>query len=260
MNRNIKKVQNYFDENSALWNNLYSKPTKVNHNIMIERSEIAFSFLKKYLNKNPGMVLEIGCGAGLFGLKILKENHKYYGLDISSSMIESCHSIFKKADIKKDAYDLINGNILDIDLTNKYDCIVALGVIEYQRDHHLLINSFNDLLNPGGILICSGPQKIRIFNMFGIGHLISSLYSNKKFSVYNRYSLRKFKKLLSKTKINIIDYKRIGYTNSIIHQLFGYSIALKFHKFFKWISLYLPIDWAAHHIIIVGKMNNNINK
>ena len=64
MNRNIKKVQNYFDENSALWNNLYSKPTKVNHNIMIERSEIAFSFLKKYLNKNPGMVLEIGCGAG----------------------------------------------------------------------------------------------------------------------------------------------------------------------------------------------------
>ena len=32
--------------------------------------------------------------------ELLKENHKYYGLDISSSMIESCHSIFKKADIK----------------------------------------------------------------------------------------------------------------------------------------------------------------
>jgi len=202
IDRNLEKVENHFDNNSELWHNLYSKPTKVNHDIMIERSKIAFSFLKKYLNQNS-KVLEIGCGAGLFGLKILENNHKYSGIDISNVMIERCKMLFRYEDINKDRYNLINGDILNLELNKRYDCIVALGVIEYQRDDELLIKKFDELLNPGGILIFSGPQKIRLFNLFGLGYLISLMFSNKTLDVYNRYSLRSCKKLLLNSKINI---------------------------------------------------------
>jgi 2-polyprenyl-3-methyl-5-hydroxy-6-metoxy-1,4-benzoquinol methylase len=96
-------------------------------------------------------VLDFGCGSG-YGTHMLSENAKsIVGVDISSEAV----------DYAKKEYNSSNLSFMTIsELGNeKFDVITSFQVIEHVPNDHEYTAKLSKLLNPGGILIISTPDK-----------------------------------------------------------------------------------------------------
>jgi len=84
------------------------------------------------LKKDVQTVLEVGCGAGLYPIKFkeLFTGMRYTGLDISKAGIEYCK--------KNSSFNFICGDILKMNLQEKYDLVFSHAVIDHVYD----INGF----------------------------------------------------------------------------------------------------------------------
>jgi ubiquinone/menaquinone biosynthesis C-methylase UbiE len=199
-------------------------------------------------------------------LDIAKQGFSVHGIDISEKMIELCNKTFSQKSIDKSIYNFSVGNLLNINYSNNFfDAIVALGFLEYQKDERKVLEVCNRLLKPGGILICSGPIKVRIATLFNIGPFLRKAYLTVKTRkavpvsgydsiLLNTYTLSRFKKLLKPSDFTLIDYKRHGYAGfMILPKLIGLKGEIFLHKFFTKVSNFLPIDKFANDIIVVAR-------
>lgn len=264
-NDHINFVRTYFSVNAQKWKDLYHKADSANYIVLRNRKNIAVSFLLKYL-KRGSKILDVGCGAGVVSIDIVQRGFFVYGIDISSKMIALCNQTFSQARIDTRRYIFSVDDFTNIDIPdNSFDAIIALGFLEYQKDEHSILKKFQKIIKPGGILICSGPMKIKLSNYFGFGSLLILVYKviGSKFSKkilpptpfdINKYSLGRFKKLMTCTGFNLIDYKRHGYSDFVVlNKVIGPKGNILMHYFFTKISKFLPIDRWASDIIVVAK-------
>ena len=84
-------------------------------------------FLKERKN-NIKTVLEVGCGAGIYPIKNkeLLPGMSYTGIDISKTAIEYCK--------KNSSFEFICGDILKMELPNKFDFVFSHAVIDHVYD------------------------------------------------------------------------------------------------------------------------------
>lgn len=81
------------------------------------------SLINKYIDKNAA-VLDVGCGAGVMGDLLAKNNYStIHGADYSKNML----NISKKGDNYNKLFYLDLNEDIDLSM-NHYDCIVAIGV------------------------------------------------------------------------------------------------------------------------------------
>ncbi len=101
-----------------------------------------------------GVVLDIGCGPGLF-LKDFDVHFEKYGVDIVPEMIE-----IAKRNVPEATF--ISGDIIDVSLDKKFDLIYSVGALMYISKSKMkpLRQKIYSLLNPGGILLLSYPHAI----------------------------------------------------------------------------------------------------
>jgi len=262
---NVKNIESFYDNRSLEWKNLYEKRLYPSDVAKIRRGKIATLFTEKYIKKNS-KILDAGCGAGKVALDIVK-NNTIEGIDISKKMIELCNKEFITNKINKNKYLFRTGNIFELDFKKEsYDGIIALGFLEYQNDENKSLEFLYNLLKPSGYLILSGPNNLRLYNFFNLVNIIEKirlkLSLNKKLDYevdweticLHKYSVSKFKKLLSLNKFEFVDHKQhayagLRYVNKLIGikgQFFLYSI---FSKFFNFIN----INRFADDIVIVAK-------
>jgi len=262
---NIKNIKLFYDNRSLEWKNLYEKRLYPSDVAKIRRGKIATLFTEKYIKENS-KILDAGCGAGKVALDIVK-NNTIEGIDISKKMIELCNKEFITNKINKNKYLFRTGNIFELDFKKEsYDGIIALGFLEYQNDENKSLEFLYNLLKPSGYLILSGPNNLRLYNFFNLVYIIEKirrkLSLNKKLDYevdweticLHKYSVSKFKKLLSLNKFKFIDHKQhayvgLRYVNKLIGikgQFFLYSI---FSKFFNFIN----VNRFADDIVIVAK-------
>jgi 2-polyprenyl-3-methyl-5-hydroxy-6-metoxy-1,4-benzoquinol methylase len=95
-------------------------------------------------------VLDFGCGTGDL-LMLLQEAHPDWqltGVDMSGVALSAALD------------NGFNGVLLHDDRvkTGRYDTIIASQVLEHVRDDRLIINDFDNALEPGGLLIVSVPN------------------------------------------------------------------------------------------------------
>jgi len=104
-------------------------------NIYVARPLLHENFVD-YLTRNSDVktILEIGCGAGVYPIKLreLFSNKKYLGIDISEQAITYCknHSQF----------DFICGDFLQIELPEKYDLVFSHAVVDHVYDIDLFLS------------------------------------------------------------------------------------------------------------------------
>jgi len=112
---------------------------------------VAVNSMKGYLR-----VLDAGCGPGQFGELCVKANHKYVGLDYSSTAVELAkakgYGTYYHVDLNLDTSMVRMG---------KYDIFTAIEALEYIEKDLELIHSIPD----GKSVIISGP------NYPGVEHL-----------------------------------------------------------------------------------------
>jgi len=111
----------------------------------------AEEIIKNIKLKDKLRIFDAGCGTGILIKKILERNNKISvtGVDISKEMLKIAKS---KLNSYKDV-KLLNGDIENLKLKNKFDLIISNSVLHYLNDLDNIFVKFKSLLNKNGELI-----------------------------------------------------------------------------------------------------------
>jgi len=119
-----------------------------NHNQM----EYDTAYQKDLLPILKGIVLDLGCGVGMFTKEIVAD--KIYAID----RFPISERIYTGANIISAEKDLTEG----FSISEKVDCVVSTEFIEHitKEDFLKLLNQVKDCLKDGGIFCGSTPNKV----------------------------------------------------------------------------------------------------
>ncbi|MEK7598921.1 MAG: class I SAM-dependent methyltransferase [Patescibacteria group bacterium] len=118
----------------------------------VVRRLLVHKIIAAYCPKTPLNMLDIGCGAGL----LTKELEKYgevTGIDASPEAVKFA---------KLRGVDVIESSIENFENNGKFDCALALDILEHCENDELAIKKLRDFLKPDGVIIVFVPA-LKIF-------------------------------------------------------------------------------------------------
>ncbi|MFW5983500.1 MAG: class I SAM-dependent methyltransferase [bacterium] len=123
-----------------------------------ERHKSILSWLNKFGLQKGHSVLEIGCGIGTVTsllAKYLSNSGHVLAVDLSKKSIKIARQRINKKNVK-----FIDGDILDMDIKDKYDVILLPDVIEHipLDKHPLLFKKLSNLLKDNGMITIHIPD------------------------------------------------------------------------------------------------------
>jgi SAM-dependent methyltransferase len=114
----------------------------------------------------PGMrVLELGCASGWLTLAMAERGAIAHGVDIAASAVEIARTHYQSVahDVQGVAtYEVADLN--ELELVDRYDLVVAKGILHHLVKADALVARVHEALNPGGLLWISdnhGTEAIR---------------------------------------------------------------------------------------------------
>src|SRR3989344_2931121 len=113
------------------------------------RRRLVHILLKKYLIRSrPLNILDIGCGGGKLNEE-LRQYGNITGIDPSPEAVRFCQSRGLK--------DIFQASIESYSTDQKFDCIIALDVLEHCKNDSEVVKKLHSLLKPDGIAIVFVP-------------------------------------------------------------------------------------------------------
>lgn len=97
-------------------------------------------------------VLDVGCGDGTLGIKLIEQNNTVYGCDIAEASLASAQKgglITKFVDLEKEELPYPK---------NSFDYVILGDVIEHMMDTDELLQKCYKVLKPGGHIIITTPN------------------------------------------------------------------------------------------------------
>lgn len=147
----------------------------------------------KHFSPKKGKLLDIGCGDGIFINEAQKIGFEVYGLDFDKRSVDSARNKYRL----KHVYNVnINDFIEYADRNNlKFDVITFFEVLEHQDDPTGFIEGVKKLLNKGGHIAGSVPNRekflIEIDRKNNVGDLPPHHFLWFSKSVLNRFFIKK---------------------------------------------------------------------
>jgi SAM-dependent methyltransferase len=149
-----KQISDYYSINRQKWDELYPSEKWVFERISKEQS--------------LGNILDVGCACGGLGAALCERFNvkSYMGIDINRDAIEWA----KKNAILPIPSRFIAGDILDVDLIEKYETVISLSCADWNIETDKIIKRSWKRLEVGGYFIIS----LRITPMDGINNIQKS--------------------------------------------------------------------------------------
>jgi len=203
-----KKLIEFFDKISERYAKNHSGEIEdlIRERTYDELTKIIKSFKGK---KKEIKILEAGCGNGWLTSKLLRfENVKITAVDFSRGMLKELKKRLKKDYGKeynkiKNRLKIINSNLLNLEIKEKYDLIILINVlvnVRNKKEVDLIIKRLSSLLRKNKLLILSIKNKNSFFALsIATGFLILKV---KKFPV-KFYELKFIKEILVKSGLKI---------------------------------------------------------
>jgi ubiquinone/menaquinone biosynthesis C-methylase UbiE len=126
---------------------------------LFREHEQRYAFAGRYVSGKE--VLDVACGTGI-GTNYLRKAGAVccYGVDIDPGAIEYANARYRGC-------FFVQGDASQLDLPDRsVDVVVSFETIEHISDQERFILECNRVLKPGGLLICSTPNR-RIYRWYG---------------------------------------------------------------------------------------------
>lgn len=138
----------------ALQQTLYTSQNPSRRYLHTIRKNWVVSRIKTYAGKGRGRVLEVGPGAGFYLPVLLEAAQRVWVSDREAAFLAHLASYRKKG------VSLVNDDITRTRIAQgSMDFILCTEVIEHIKASRAALDSLFRILNPGGILILTTPQK-----------------------------------------------------------------------------------------------------
>jgi len=185
-----------------------------------------FRYLKPYIQDDNShtLVLDIGCGPGIFSRGLAQLGYQVYGIDYSEAMIE----VAKKATVEENIHYQV-GDIYAIPFPdNKFDMIICLAVFQSVEHVEDAIAEIRSKLKPHGLLI------VLTLNRLSLASLVHAVMGRKKGPQPRKFNPYTFRELFLKN--NAFDKIRMR----------GIYV---FPRFLSWIT------WLIAHLHVYRLLN-----
>jgi SAM-dependent methyltransferase len=165
-----ERLNSRFDLESKNWKDLYKDniSNKLSYNNKLYRQK----YVLEMLGEGSGRVLDLGCGAGSYFEYLEKLGFEVVGVDSSKEMIKLASQVAVNLKNSK----AVHGDIMDLPFQDqKYDAIIAIGLIEYLPDDISFFEIVKKLLKPGGKAVITFRNKLclerrlwKLYQKFGL--------------------------------------------------------------------------------------------
>jgi 2-polyprenyl-3-methyl-5-hydroxy-6-metoxy-1,4-benzoquinol methylase len=185
MSKNHDQIKNYYDSAAATYSehyNLDNLKTGKKYPQNYYRLNMILHRMKESRIKS---VYEVGVGEGTPLAMMAKEGYETAGCDISSQMVALTREKFTKMGL--DPKSIQEGNIEKIETienqiaVQKYDSVIAFGVMPHVDNDETAINNIKSILNPNGRVFIEFRNKLFslfTFNRFTKEFILDDLLSN----------------------------------------------------------------------------------
>jgi len=136
-------------------------------------TEVILSSIR--FSKNE-IVLDVGCGPGIYLKKIENLVKTCIGIDTSKNMIKTAKSLCRKS-------FFILGNVNCFNFKKKFDKILCLGILEFCKNPENVLKNISEHLKRGGKLILLYPKNNSPGYFYKIFHWI---FSRKRIHLFRK--------------------------------------------------------------------------
>ncbi len=177
MKEKTKAVADFFDQNTYLKNTFNIKLRKRIIQELIKTSPL------------PKNVLDIGCGDGSLSAFLAGKSDLTL-IDISDKMLELVRERLTRN--TKTGITILKGDILELELNQKFDLILCIGVLAHVASINAVLEKITRLLAPGGraIIQISDTSHFRYrndnFNTTGYGYRLNKINKSAFLSQLNK--------------------------------------------------------------------------
>lgn len=132
--------------------------------------------------RDPGRVIEIGCGPGHFSLELSRAGFDVTGIDLSQACIDVARRVADKDPWRdrRGGLRYVCADILDpsVRLSAPFDAAVFVGALHHFPDQDGVLARVEALLAPGGLILVDEPTRDRVTpGNLAFVHLLRSVLS-----------------------------------------------------------------------------------
>lgn len=150
---NIEKIAEHFDSYGERWITAYSQDQEKWYEYKNAKLREKYA-CELIANEPKGMAVDLGCGAGsaLIRMKRMGFN-QVIGVDISENMLSAARTRIAENNLSE-SIKLLKCDVRHLETieSNRVDCCIALGLIEYLEDV-LLLSEVNRILKINGVAV-----------------------------------------------------------------------------------------------------------
>lgn len=227
------QVADYFSRKNKFWNTVYQEVSAgdsfINSHMQM-RKEKVFAYLNSFANDSTMNVLDVGCGSGVYLKEMAMKGYGVVGIDLSLTMTKDAS--IKLSNFNQQLSEAVCGDINRLPFPDGYfDAVICVGVLEYLEDEQNTLQELCRVLKPQGAIIFTLPNRYKIKNLLDPYYYLVRIWqylfkklgfkkkindelfkfsTNESFT-NKRYTLKKLKTLVKKSKLQLIDFSSIGF-------------------------------------------------
>jgi len=183
----------------------------------------ALSWLESSNLSTDSIILDAGCGAGVFAREAMKRGYRVVGIDSSRGMVEKAARVCY-AESGRNA-QFLQGDVQCLPFKDSsFDLIVCLGVISYFRSEEKALSELSRVLKPCGTLIVSIVNRAHLVHYLDLPRFVENrlrktlspigVSQSRKSGMGSGYAARsyfitKFRKSLKKQGLATLEYTTV---------------------------------------------------
>lgn len=121
--------------------------------------------IERYVDLSNKIILDIGCGNGVYTTEIAKKAKYVIGLDFNRDYIQMAKNYSKREGVKN--LDYIVSSAETFSFKTEFDVALMIEVLEHVEDEKLTLHNVYNHLKSGGVLVLFVPNKAWLFETWG---------------------------------------------------------------------------------------------